>query len=141
MKRILVALTMVAAATATTAGTRPVSASPPAHSVNACTVTGYTSNCTGCARVPARGSFTLHVSRSSVAFRGAAAAGTAGTQICVARVAAPVHSMGGMGVRVTATGRFAPLHPTKGKLYRYNPKNKKDARVSSIDRAGIYQIV
>jgi hypothetical protein len=139
MWKTFATLVLIATAGASTGalGATATSAAP----AGACTQTGYTKNCSGCKHLPGSGSFSLKVPGANVAFRGKGSSGSAHTTLCFTRVAAPVQSKGGVGVKVSATGPFKPLHVKHGKLYRYNPASGKDKKVKAVTKAGIYQVV
>lgn len=108
-----------------------------------CTTTGYTKNCTGCITIPGSGRFTIKVPHANASVRGTGSRSTSKTRVCLAKVSKPKPSLGGVGARVTATGKFPALHPAgkNARAYLFTPKTGKVHRVSSIKKAGIYQIV
>mgnify|MGYP001340852142 CR=1 FL=1 len=112
----------------------------PVHAAS-CPPNSYTTTCKGCTKVPSHGSFSIGVPGVQTFLKGTGNAKTRGTQICLTRVPAPNKSLGGVGVRVRATGKFHPLHLTKGKLYRFNPGKNKVTRVKTVKSSGIYQVV
>lgn len=124
----------------------PLRASPErAHPQNVaakCVSTGYTQNCTGCAKIKASGTYTLKAPNSSITLTGKGTARGKGTTICVSQLAPPVKSKSGKGIRVTATGSFSPMklkgHKT---IYKYSPKTNALKKVTKISAPGIYQIV
>jgi hypothetical protein len=107
----------------------------------ACTTTGYTMNCTGCIKVPSSGKFVLTPPKTHINFNGSGSSGTAGTKLCLAKVAAPKASLHGTWVRVTAKGKFKPLTLKHSKLYAYNPSSGKLTKVPAVNKAGVYQVV
>lgn len=137
---LLMALGVLATPAGSPAST-PVSASALSQPVRACTTTGYTVNCTGCVKVPSRGNFALRVPKSPASLLGSGSSATRGTTICVAQVAPPRRSLGGVGIRVSVKGRFSPLRLSRGKLYRWTASNNRVTQVRTLDRAGIYQVV
>ncbi len=106
-----------------------------------CPPNAYTSNCRACKHVPRAGHFSIHVPGTKVSLKGTGSAKTARTTICLTRVPAPRPSLGGVGVRVRATGKFNPLRLSKGKLYWFKPSTNKTVRVSAVNGPGIYQVV
>jgi hypothetical protein len=112
-----------------------------AASPQSCTTTGYTKNCTGCIAVPHSGQFVLRAPHTHVDFKGSGSAGTAGTKLCLAKVAAPKASLKGTWIRVSAHGSFKPLKLKHGTLSSYNPSTGKLTRVASAKKAGVYQVV
>jgi hypothetical protein len=107
----------------------------------ACTSTGYTSNCGGCVKVSASRSYTVTVPHTSLKLKGTKAA--SGATVCFAKVATPVPSKGGIGVRVTATRSLGSVKLTgaKHKVYLFHPATKTLTTVKVITKVGIYQIV
>jgi hypothetical protein len=108
-----------------------------------CTTTGYSMNCTGCVKISRAGTFTVKVQHTNLAVRGKGSSLSAGTTVCLAKVPTPVQSKGGVGVRVTATGPFGPLH-VEGKhpkVFSYNVKTRALKKVKAMSRPGIYQII
>jgi hypothetical protein len=112
----------------------------PVHAAS-CPPNSYTTTCKGCTKVPSHGSFSIGVPGVQTFLKGTGSASTHGTRICLTRVPAPKKSLGGVGVRVRANGKFHPLHLTKGTLYRFNPGTNKVTRVKTVKSSGIYQVV
>lgn len=108
---------------------------------SSCKPNAYTTSCKACVSVPTHGKFSLSVPGVKDKLLGTGTKNTAGTKICLTKVPKPNKSLGGSGERVTATGKFKPLHLAHGKLYRFIPATNKTVRVGTVDRKGIYQIV
>jgi hypothetical protein len=129
---LVLALAVSAAGVAGPAYAAPVQAK--------CTKAGYSHNNTVCVVVPSSGSFTIKVPKTSLKIKGTGSAATKGTQITITKVAAPVHSKGGVGIKIRATGKFNPLHVSTGKIWLYNAGKNSLKAVSAIKSPGIYQV-
>jgi hypothetical protein len=105
-----------------------------------CTKAGYSHNNAVCVVVPSSGSFTVKVPNTSLKVKGTGSAATKGTQITITKVAAPMHSKGGVGIKIRATGKFNPLHVSSGKIWLYNAGKNSLKAVSTINSSGIYQV-
>lgn len=135
MTKTVVAL-FIAAALVTTSSVNAFASAP-----RSCTSTGYTQNCGGCVTLKATGHFVLKLPKTKVMFKGSESSSTKGTKICLTRVSAPKSSLGGVGLKVTAHGKFAPLHLKHGKLYLFNHAKNTVTKVTSVKSSGIYQVV
>jgi hypothetical protein len=111
----------------------------PLHS--SCSKIGYAHTKAACVHVPASGSFSVTVPGTKVKLKGTGSSSTMGTLITLTRVAPPHPNKGGVGTRVTASGHFNPLKPSKGKLYWFTASNNSLKKVSTVSRTGIYQLV
>jgi hypothetical protein len=140
---IIASLSAFASAAPTSARTlhRAVQSAQVQAPAVACTSTGYTSNCGGCVTVKASGTYTVKVPKTTLTFKGSKAA--KGAKVCFSKVATPVKSKGGVGVRVTATKKLGTAKPSKKKdvVYLFHAATKTMTKVKSITKAGIYQVV
>jgi hypothetical protein len=105
-----------------------------------CTKAGYSiSSNAVCVQVPSSGSFSVKVPETSLKVKGKGSAATHATQITITKLAAPVKSKGGVGIKIRATGKFNPLHVSSGTLWLYNAGKNSLKQVSTITKNGIYQ--
>jgi hypothetical protein len=105
-----------------------------------CTKAGYSHNNAVCVIVPSSGSFSVKVPSTSIKVKGKGSASTSGTQITLTKIAAPMSSKGGVGIKVRATGKFKPLHVSSGKLWLFNAAKNTLKSVTAITATGIYQV-
>jgi hypothetical protein len=106
-----------------------------------CTTTGYSKNCGGCVTVSSSGKYTVKVPHTTTTIVGTH--GKAGATVCFTKVAVPVSSKGGLGLRVTSKGTMGSVK-VKGKhvtIYRYTAASNKLTKVKTIKKPGIYQVV
>jgi hypothetical protein len=144
MRTVLAALTIACTAlVGLNAGAAAAhrAAAVPRHPALGCAITAYTKNCGGCATLSAAGAFTLAVPHTHLRLHGKSGAADSGTKVCAAKVAAPRPSMGGVGIRITATGPFKPFKIPKAKIYQYNPKSGSLTKVKAIKKPGVYQVI
>jgi hypothetical protein len=106
-----------------------------------CTSTGYSHNCGGCITTSSSGNYSVKVPHTTKTVVGKGA--SSGSTVCFAKVATPIKSRGGIGLRVTSTGAMGAVK-VKGKhvkIYLYSPATKSLKKVKKISKPGIYQIV
>jgi len=129
---IILALALPAAGQVATAGAAPARASCPAP--------GYMPAHAACKVLPASGTFKLTIPGTSFALKGSGSSKVAGNEVTVTKISAPVPSKGGFGFRLTASGGFGSLHPSSGKVWKYNASSNKLKSVKTIKSTGIYQV-
>jgi hypothetical protein len=105
-----------------------------------CSLAGYSHANSVCVIVPASGKFSVKIPHTSSRITGTGSSSTKGTQITITKIAPPISTLGGFGVKVRATGKFKALHITHGKLWKYNTSKNRDTAVKVIASTGVYQV-
>lgn len=111
-----------------------------AASHQTCTIAGYSHTNAVCVVVPSSGKFSSKIPGTSAKISGTGSSSTRGTHVTITKIAPPISSLGGFGVKIAATGKFKPLQVKPGKLWKYNTSRNRDTAVKSITSAGVYQV-